>query len=214
VSTITYVTAFAKIERRLLADLLENLGPDVPTLCEGWNTRDLAAHLVVRERRPDAAAANLIPPLRGHAEAVRLAMAARPYPEILRELRTPPVWSPVSNPLLDELTNGGEFFIHHEDVRRGAPGWSVRSLTPGHEESLWRTLKFTGKLTLRRAGVPVTVRSEGFGQFEVGSDPQVIVSGSPGELTLFLSGRQRASRVEVTGGEDAVRKVRTARLGF
>jgi uncharacterized protein (TIGR03085 family) len=214
VSTITYVTAFAKIERRLLADLLEKLGPDVPTLCEGWSTRDLAAHLVVRERRPDAAAGNIIPPLRGHGEAVRLAKAARPYPEILRELRTPPVWSPVSNPLTDELTNAGEFFIHHEDARRGTPGWSVRSLAPGQEEALWRTLKLTGKLTLRRAGVPVTVRSDGFGQFAVGSDPQVIVSGAPGELTLFLSGRQRAAEVEVTGPEVDVRKVREARLGF
>lgn len=31
-------------------------GPDAPTLGAGWKTRDLAAHLVVRESRPDAAA--------------------------------------------------------------------------------------------------------------------------------------------------------------
>ena len=208
------MTAFAKLERRLLADLLEKLGPDVPTLCEGWTTRDLAAHLVVRERRPDAAAGNIIAPLRGHGEAVRLAKAARPYPEILRELRTPPVWSPVSNPLVDEVTNAGEFFIHHEDARRGVPGWSARSLAPGQQEALWRTLRITGRLSLRRAGVPVIVRSDGFGQFAVGDDPQVTLSGAPGELTLFASGRQRAADVELTGPETSVRKLREARLGL
>ena len=46
---------FAQIERQDLCTLFEDLGPDVPTLCEGWTARDLAAHLVVRERRPDAA---------------------------------------------------------------------------------------------------------------------------------------------------------------
>ena len=46
------MSTHAKRERLLLADLLETAGPDAPTLCEGWTTRDLAAHVVVRERRP------------------------------------------------------------------------------------------------------------------------------------------------------------------
>lgn len=45
------MSTHAKRERLLLADLLEAAGPDAPTLCEGWNARDLAAHVVVRERR-------------------------------------------------------------------------------------------------------------------------------------------------------------------
>ena len=36
-----------------LCDLFEEVGPDAPTLCGDWTTRDLAAHLVMRERRPD-----------------------------------------------------------------------------------------------------------------------------------------------------------------
>ena len=32
-------------ERSELADLMLRLGPDEPTLCEGWTTRDLAAHV-------------------------------------------------------------------------------------------------------------------------------------------------------------------------
>ncbi|MGJ4074519.1 maleylpyruvate isomerase N-terminal domain-containing protein [Corynebacterium macclintockiae] len=43
-------------EREALANLLQQSGPDAPTLCEGWSTRDLAVHLVIREYRPDAAA--------------------------------------------------------------------------------------------------------------------------------------------------------------
>src|SRR5205823_1816728 len=39
-------------ERREMCDLMLELGPEAPTLCEGWTAFDLAAHLVVRERNP------------------------------------------------------------------------------------------------------------------------------------------------------------------
>jgi uncharacterized protein (TIGR03083 family) len=48
--------SYSRDERLALCTLLDKTGPDAPTLCEGWNTGDLAAHLVLRERRPDAAA--------------------------------------------------------------------------------------------------------------------------------------------------------------
>ena len=37
---------YAQDERAALAALLDETGPDGPTLCEGWQTRDMAAHLV------------------------------------------------------------------------------------------------------------------------------------------------------------------------
>jgi uncharacterized protein (TIGR03083 family) len=43
---------YAQDERAALAALLHETGPDGPTLCEGWQTRDLAAHLALRARRP------------------------------------------------------------------------------------------------------------------------------------------------------------------
>ena len=64
------MTTHAQRERLLLADLLERSGPDDPTLCEGWTTRDLAAHVVVRERRGDAAAGLVIPRLADRLERV------------------------------------------------------------------------------------------------------------------------------------------------
>jgi uncharacterized protein (TIGR03085 family) len=209
------MTDFARTERRQLADLLQKVGPDVPTVCEGWTSRDLAAHLVVRDRRPDAAIGMLIPPLAGHGEHVRQAKAAQPFTELVHEVRTPPWWSPVSNPLVDELSNTVEFFIHHEDVRRGTPGWSRRELPAGEQGAIWKAAKLTGRLALRKAGFAVRVVAPGFGEFRVGDgEPGVTVSGEPGELALFLSGRQRVAEVEVTGEPKLVAKLREADFGL
>ncbi|WP_250030509.1 TIGR03085 family metal-binding protein [Paractinoplanes maris] len=203
------MTAYAQRERRLLADLLLRLGPDEPTLCEGWTTRDLAAHLVVRDRRPDAAAGAMIPLLHEHGERVRLRTAARPYAEVVHDVRTPPWWSPVSNPLLDETANTLEFFVHHEDARRGQGGWQPRELDPGLEAALWRTVKLTGKLMLRRSGLAVEVKSPGYGSFTVGQGPANTLEGPPGELALYLTGRKENARVTVEG--DGLRE---AKLGL
>ena len=43
---------FAKSERAELCDLFDRVGPDAPTLCQGWATHDLAAHLWIRETDP------------------------------------------------------------------------------------------------------------------------------------------------------------------
>lgn len=43
---------FDAAERSHLSDLLDELGPEAPTLLAPWTTRDMAAHLVLRERDP------------------------------------------------------------------------------------------------------------------------------------------------------------------
>jgi uncharacterized protein (TIGR03085 family) len=200
------VTDYARRERRELADLFLEVGPDRPTVCEGWTTRDLAAHLVVRERQMGAS-------LLGRGERARLAEAARPYPEVVEEVRNPPWWSLLSNPLTDELANGVEFFIHHEDVRRGIPGWEPRTIDPGQSKALWRAVKFTARLGLRKLHIAVLLTAPGHGSLLLGGDPpQATVSGEPGELALFVSGRQRVARVDLDG--DAAERLRTARLGM
>ncbi|HYN97200.1 MAG TPA: TIGR03085 family metal-binding protein, partial [Pilimelia sp.] len=155
------MTRYAQAERRALADLLAAVGPDAPTLCEGWTARDLAAHLVVRERRPDAAAGLVLPPLRGWGDKVRAEQALTPYAEIVDRVRHPPRWSPVSNPLTDEVANGLEFFIHHEDVRRAVPGWQPRRLPAEQEAVLWRRAKGVARLALRRFRGAVLVQAPG-----------------------------------------------------
>ena len=209
------MTDYARAERRQLADLLQQAGPDQPTVNTGWTTRDLAAHLVVRDRRPDAMIGVLIPPLAGHGEHVRLAKAAQPYAQVVQEVRTPPWWSPVSNPLVDALSNTVEFFIHHEDVRRAAPGFTRRTLEPGEQRALWQATRLTARLALRKVGFGVQVEAPGFGSLRIGAgEPRATVTGEPGELALFVSGRQRVAEVQVTGEPEAVAKLTTAPIGI
>ena len=75
--------AVARAERRGLCDLLLEVGPDAPTLCTGWTTRDLAAHLVVRESRPDASLGIVLPPLSGWTHRVQSGAARLDYAELV-----------------------------------------------------------------------------------------------------------------------------------
>jgi uncharacterized protein (TIGR03085 family) len=206
---------YARAERESLAHLLLALGPDAPTINTGWTTRDLAAHLVLRERRPDAAGGIALSPLRGYAERVRRGLAARPYPQLVAAIRRPPWWSPVSNPVVDALANTVEFFIHHEDVRRAQPGWEPRQLPAGHQAALWRRGLPVGRLALRRFPASVLVQAPGFGETTTGSGGEPVrLVGSPGELLLFLTGRQRVARVQLDGPVPLAERLRTARLGL
>ena len=212
------MTGYAKVERQQLADLLLAVGPDVSTVCTGWTARDLAAHLVVRERRPGAMAGVIIPRLAERGERIRLAKAAQAYEEIVAEVRNPPWWSPISNPLTDELVNTVEFFIHHEDVRRAQPQWAPRVLPEGERAALWKGARMTARLGLRKLRVPMLVRSPGFGDLAIGTSqtqpPRAVLRGEPGEIALFVSGRQRVARVEIEGHEDTADLIRRARLGI
>jgi uncharacterized protein (TIGR03085 family) len=209
------MTSYARRERSELADLLLRTGPDAPTLCAGWTTRDLAAHLVIRERRPDASLAVLIPPLAGHGEHVRKQKAAEPYERIVDEVRNPPWWSPVSNAVTDELANALEFFIHHEDVRRGAPGWEPRVLDTGEQKAIWNGVRFTARIGLRRLHLPLLLRAPGFGEVRVGGDTaQGTLTAEPSELALFVSGRQRAAKVDIDAPPETAEALRTAKLNI
>ncbi len=206
---------YARAERQALCDLLERLGPDQPTLCEGWTTRDLAAHLVVRERRPLAAAGIMLAPLAGHGERVRRAYAGRDFPVLLAALRRPPRWTFSGWRRLDELANGMEMFIHHEDVRRAQPEWQPRMLPPEQEAALWRMVAGFLRLRLRRFPATVVIDAgEGRTRQAGAGGPTVRVAGPPGELAMFFSGRQRAARVTVEGPDDLVQRLSTADLGI
>ncbi|MGC5018066.1 TIGR03085 family metal-binding protein [Micromonospora sp. DT47] len=206
---------YARSEREALADLMLDLGPDEPTIDDGWTTRDLAAHLVLRERRPDAAGGIVLPPLRGYTERVRRRIAAHPWPELVGQVRRPPVWSPLSNPLTDELANTMEFFIHHEDVRRARPGWQPRDLSAGLQARLWRPVGLLARAALRRFPADLLVQAPGHGELTVGrGGERVRLVGAPGELVLFLSGRQRVARVQIDGPPAVAERLRAARLGL
>lgn len=210
------MSTHAQRERLLLADLLEQSGPEAPTLCEGWLTRDLAAHVVLRERRSDAAAGRLIPQLAARLERVREEYTAKPYEELVQLIRTgPPRSSPFSIKQLDEVSNTVEFYVHAEDVRRAVPDWTPRAVDPVFADALWSRLEKAARLLCRRSPVGLVLRRPD-GQTAVArkGSPVVTVTGEPTELTMFAFGRQRAATLDVAGDEDAVAKVYAAKLGF
>jgi uncharacterized protein (TIGR03085 family) len=189
-------------------------------LCKGWQTLDLAAHLVLRERRPDAAAGVMGGPLAGHTERVRRMIIARtPYQQLVDEIRNgPPRLSVFSVPGMDERLNTVEYFVHHEDVRRGADGWEPRDIGAGLTDLLWQRLR-VARLLFRKAPVGIElVRDDvpaGPGRQRVritakARTPMVTVTGGPAELTLWALGRTAAARVRLDGSEPDVRKLTQA----
>ncbi len=220
--------SFARDERTALCALLDESGPEAPTLCDGWETRDLAAHLVLRERRPDAAAGIMVRPLAGYAERVQRQIAARPYREVVEMIRSgPPRLSIWAVPGADEHGNAVEYFVHHEDVRRAEPGAQPRKLGPEAEDLLWGRLRMArfvlrgapGGVVLRRDGASDPAAGTADGTPASGSQqitaksgtPSVTVTGAPGELVLWALGRTSAAQVRLDGDETAVRTLRNAR---
>ncbi|MFF9333326.1 MULTISPECIES: TIGR03085 family metal-binding protein [Streptomyces] len=211
------MSTHAKRERLLLADLLETAGPEAPTLCEGWTTRDLAAHVVVRERRPDAAGGMLVKQLASRLERVTAEFLAKPYDELIGLIRTgPPRFSPFSLKQIDEMSNVIEFYVHAEDVRRAQPDWTPRELDPVFQDALWSRLERSARLMGR--GVPtglVLRRPDGQTAVARRGAPVVTVTGEPSELVMFAYGRQSAAKVELDGDEKAIAELRaTKQLGI
>ncbi|HET9075614.1 MAG TPA: TIGR03085 family metal-binding protein [Acidimicrobiales bacterium] len=208
------MSSYARNERQALADLLTEVGPDAPTLCEGWSAADLAAHLVIRERRPDAAAGILIKPLAGYTSHVQDGVRGRPWPELVDTVRSGPPF-PLRLNAVDEAVNTVEYFVHLEDVRRAGPGWEPRWLDPGFEQALWSRLKTMARVLFRRSPVGVTLAAPGYGEVAAkAGEPRVTLTGPPGELLLFAFGRQAATRVETAGDPAAVTRLRQASLGL
>ncbi|SFI88602.1 TIGR03085 family metal-binding protein [Amycolatopsis sacchari] len=202
-------------ERRALSALFDELGPDAPTLCEGWRTRDLAAHLVLRERRPDAAPGIVVPALAGYTKKVQDRYANLPWAELVARVRSGPAkfW-PTRLPGVDEAANGSEFLVHHEDVRRAQPGWEPRPADPARDAAAWRAARGTAKFALRKSPVGIVLRTPDGRQAEVKSGPDTVtLVGAPVELLLFVFGRDEV-RVEFEGGAAAVERVKALGRGI
>ncbi len=208
------MSRYARIERDALADALLAAGPDAPTLCEGWTASDLAAHVVARDRRPDAGPGLMLRAFADWTERVRVGYRdGHPYPELVAMVRSGPRWSPMNLPALDELTNMIEFFVHTEDVRRGRPDWEPRPLDTELAARLWQRVSALARLRLRRFKTTVRIECPGHGTVTIGAgEPAVTLTGEPGELTMFLFGRQRAARVAATGPDDLVARLVGARF--
>jgi uncharacterized protein (TIGR03085 family) len=203
-------------ERSELCELFLAVGPDAPTLCEGWTTLDLAAHLVVREHDPRSGFAIL-----GGERFAKLERSlmddarSQGYERLVARLRAGPPLVPWRLPVLRRFLNLTEWFVHHEDVRRPA-GKAPRRDRPDLDSTLWSMLRWGSRLMLRKVrGAGVALEAPGFGEVPArGPGPSVRLSGGPQELTLYLSGRRSAARVDIAGPEEARAIVERAPLGL
>ncbi len=203
-------------ERQQFVDDLVAAGPDAPTLCEGWTARDLAAHVVIRERRPDAAAGILIGSLANHTHKVQAKTAAGDWDELVELVRNgPPKWSPTRIDKVDRAVNTIEFFVHTEDLRRAAAGWEPRDLSADLSDDLTTALGRAATMLTKSAPTGVTLAPEGQEAIDAREgEPMVTVSGPIGELVLFVHGRQDHAQVEFDGPEDAVAELRATEFGI
>src|SRR5580692_8336541 len=199
----------AQQERNTLCDLFVERGPDALTLCEGWSTADLAAHLVARERRPDSGPGLVWPPLAGYTDKVRRAVRDRtPWEKLVETVRRGPplLLRPVDGPM-----NTVEFFIHVEDVRRAQDGWEPRQISPDFADALWARVGPGGMA--KKVLATIVITSPGRADKESGTGPRLTLAGNPGELTMFGAGRQGAANVEIEGDAELAAQLRGASLG-
>lgn len=205
----------AQSERHALCNLLLEVGPDAPTLCAGWTTQDLAAHIIVRESRPDAAGGILIKPLAAYGEKVRQGVAQRDWKSLVEAIRNgPPRLSPMRLSFLDRLTNTVEFFVHLEDVRRAQPNWEPRPLLDDLESQLRTSITQGGRLFARKSPCGLILQiAQGSSIVAKKGEPSVTVTGEVGELIMFVYGRQNHARVDISGPDDLVQAVRSTSFG-
>ena len=214
-------------QRAILCDLIESLTQeqwDAETLCDGWDTGDMVAHLLVRERQPWNAVGVVVPPLESLHTSAMERKKSDGREAITRALRDGPPWLFSQGPLA--RVQVGEDYIHSEDIRRGGaadPATSDLSSTgtagldpddgtgdPEIAACLWEAVSRFSTMTL--GGLPaegiVTLtdgaRSRSFtvgGRFARTSKTippgaeQFTVTGPVGDLLLYVTGR---SAVEVT----------------
>lgn len=204
-------------ERRALASTLTDVGPEAPTLDEGWDARDLLVHLLMRERKPAAMLGKLFTAVAGPAEKVEAELRETPFAELVDRFRAgPPRWSPMRLRPLDALMNGTEYLVHHEDVLRAQDPPRTRELTPEQQDEVWKTLKVAARVLFRATPVGLILTTPEHGGLRVKgalSTGSVVLSGRPVELLLYAFGRQDAAEVTLTGSPEARREFEALPLG-
>jgi uncharacterized protein (TIGR03085 family) len=208
---------FDAIERAQLSDLFDELGPQAPTLLAPWTTRDLAAHLVLREHDYLAGPGLVLPGAWSRlAERRRRALALRDFAWLRATFRSGPPPGFFRIGWVRRVPSLNEFFVHHEDVRR-ANGRGPRTVEHVMDQALWRNVTRASWFLARRLhGVGLELQWAGTAQSVRArrGEPAARIAGPPGELLLYLFGRQSAANVEVSGTEAAIEAVRRARFGM
>ncbi|MBF4994225.1 TIGR03085 family protein [Arthrobacter gandavensis] len=201
--------AWMETERAALVRTLHGADPQASTLCEGWNVSRLLAHLIVREERPWAMAGDVLrrdKPGHEHSLDPLVARAATDtgYRQLVDRFAagargfSPMRWG-------GDAVNLLEFYVHHEDIRRGTGDAEPREMPEGELAELRRLLPLAARLGYRRSPVGVVLQLPGGEQATVrGGEPAVTITGPVTELALHAMGRSAAARVEISGAPGCV----------
>ena len=207
------------VERILTADLFDELGPEAPTLLAPCTTRDLAAHLVLREHDRLAAPGLVLPGVWSRfAERRRKALALNDFSALVATIRSGPPPGFFRRQWVRQHPNLNEFFVHHEDVRR-ADGRGPRDHERVMDEALWSNVSTPRRVGSSPAGCAAPGSRFGGQQPRRPSapdrgNPTACITGSPGELLLYLFGRREAAQVDIDGTATAVDALRRTRFGM
>ena len=213
---------FVEPSREVLAETLLAAGPDAPTLCTGWLTRDLAAHLYLRERKTAVGLGLLIKRLSKASDKATAELAAtlkttEDYAKLVNDFRAgPPALSPLQIKALDESSNLIEYFVHTEDVRRAVDRWAPRALDEAYSDALWDELVKRAAILYRGVDLGIVLvqplRARGMSP----SAPPFPwpSSANPANCSMHAHGRTRHALVTFEGQPDAVALLQSAEVGL
>jgi uncharacterized protein (TIGR03085 family) len=202
--------AWTTTERAALVATLRDTDPDTDSLCEGWTTRHLLAHLVEREHAPLRSAIDMITTKKPGQERfmsrlVEQAWSSAGYQALVTRFADgPPSWSLIG--WMGDAANLVEYVVHHEDVRRAGPRPAEPRTLPADEvAAIWKRSGTLAKHAYRRSPVGVVLATPDGERRGARTGPETVtVTGDPVELVLHALGRDSVAHVEVTGPADAV----------
>lgn len=209
------MTTFAKRERSAICQTLRQLGPDQPTLCQGWSTKDLLVHLIVRENRPDAAVGLFIPFLSSYTDSISKKYTEKSFEDLISIFENGPKSpSPFALPKVDELANTFEFLVHHEDILRAQNEYQPRKFTEEDAKFIWSRFTKSAVFFMRKVKVGVVAKTDqGTYTLKRGNDV-VTISGNIIDLVMFTFGRQNRTEIVFEGNPLAVEKLKNSDLSL
>ncbi|MCW1249075.1 TIGR03085 family metal-binding protein [Acaricomes phytoseiuli] len=212
---------FVDPSREVLAETLLAVGPDAPTLCAGWQSQDLAAHLYLRERNAGVGIGLLLPSFAKATEKATRKLAEKSatpesYAKLVKQFREgPPAFSPLRIKALDESSNLIEYFVHTEDLRRAKERWAPRALDEEYSQALWDELIKRAAILYRGVDLGVVlVQPSGPRHVAKRAPVSVAIVGEPSELLMHAHGRTDHALVTFEGQPDAVALLKTADVGL
>ncbi|MFQ4149381.1 TIGR03085 family metal-binding protein [Arthrobacter sp. LAPM80] len=212
---------FVEPSREVLSETLLAAGPGAGTLCDGWRTQELAAHLYLREHNPRVGLGMVFKPWKKSTEKATAKLAAEAstpeaFAALVAKFRAgPPKLSPFALKAVDSSANLIEFFVHTEDVRRATDRWAPRTLDADYSEALWAELLKRAAILYRGVDLGIVlVNPNGPRHVAKRAPVSVAIIGDPGELIMHANGRTGQALVSFEGQPDAVALLQTADVGL